>query len=85
MRYGWSVAKTKDMVLPESREKIEIALNANPELNTKRIFLISSRTPDLGEWSDLMAYVEDNIDGFKAQPLLFSLDSITKEIVERKY
>jgi hypothetical protein len=28
----------KDMVLPESRGKIEIALNANPELNTKRIF-----------------------------------------------
>ena len=35
--------------------------------------------------SDLLRYVEENIDGFKAQALLFSLDSITKEIVERKY
>ena len=35
--------------------------------------------------SDLLRYVEENIDGFQAQALLFSLDSITKEIVERKY
>ena len=77
--------KKKDMVLPEIRGKIEIALNANPELNTKRIFLISSRKPDLGEMSDLMTYVEENIDDVKAQAFLFSLDSITKEIVERKY
>ena len=35
--------------------------------------------------SDLLRYVEKKIDGLKAQALLFSLDSITKEIVERKY
>jgi len=39
----------------------------------------------LGEWSDLMAYVEDNIGGLKAQALLFSLESITKKILERKH
>jgi hypothetical protein len=77
--------KKKDMVLPEIRGKIEIALNANPELNTKRIFLISSRKPDLGEMSDLMTYVEENIDGLKAQALLISLDCITKKILERKH
>ena len=32
-----------------------------------------------------MTYVEDNIGGLKAQALLFSLDCITKKIVERKY
>jgi hypothetical protein len=32
-----------------------------------------------------MAYVEENIDGLKAQALLFSLDCITKKIMERKY
>jgi uncharacterized protein (DUF697 family) len=35
--------------------------------------------------SDLLRYVEENIGGIKAQALLFSLESITKEIVERKY
>jgi 3-hydroxy-3-methylglutaryl CoA synthase len=41
-------------------------LNANPELkDTKGIFLISSRKPDLGEMSDLMTYVEENIDDVK--------------------
>ena len=35
--------------------------------------------------SDLMTYVEENIAGFKAHALLFSLDCITKKIVERKY
>ena len=39
----------------------------------------------MGEMSDLMTYVEENIAGFKAQALLFSLDCITKKIVERKY
>ena len=39
----------------------------------------------MGEWSDLVTYVEDNIGGIKDQALLFSLDCITKKIVERKY
>jgi hypothetical protein len=34
---------------------------------------------------DLVTYSEENIDGFQAQTLLFSLDCITKKIVERKY
>jgi hypothetical protein len=54
-------------------------------LNTKRIFLISSRKPDLGEMSDQMTYVEENIAGLKVHALLFSLHCITKTIVERKY
>jgi uncharacterized protein (DUF697 family) len=32
-----------------------------------------------------MKYVEENIDGLKAQALLFSPDCITKKIAERKY
>jgi uncharacterized protein (DUF697 family)/GTPase Era involved in 16S rRNA processing len=74
------------MIIPEIKGKIKKALNTNTELkDTTRIFLISSRNPELGEWSDLVTYVEDNIGGIKAQALLFSLDCITKKIVERKY
>jgi hypothetical protein len=74
------------MIIPKIKREIQNALHASPELkDTKGIFLISGRKPDLGEMSDLLRYVEDNIDGFEAQALLFSLDSITKEIVERKY
>jgi DNA mismatch repair ATPase MutS len=55
------------MIQREIKEKIQIALNANPELkDTKGIFLISSRHPELGEWSELMANIEENIDGIKA-------------------
>jgi hypothetical protein len=32
-----------------------------------------------------MVFVEDNIGWLKAQALLFSLDCITKKIMERKY
>ena len=78
--------KEQEMIIPEIKKEMKNALDANPELNdAKRIFLISSRAPHFGEMSDLMRYVEENIDGFKAEALLFSLDSITKEIVERKY
>lgn len=78
--------KDREMIIPEIRERIQIALIANPELaDARRIFLISSRNIELGEWSDLITYVGENIDGFKAQALLFSLDCFTKEIVERKY
>ena len=56
-----------EMIIAEIKGKIEKSLNTNTELNdTKRIFLISSRNPKLGEWSDLMTYVEDNIGWFKA-------------------
>jgi hypothetical protein len=48
--------KDQEKIIPEIKGKIEIALITNPELeNTKGIFLISSRNPDLIEWSDLMA------------------------------
>ena len=78
--------KDQEMIIPKIKREIQNALHASPELkDTKGIFLISGRKPDLGEMSDLLRYVEDNIDGFEAQALLFSLDSITKEIVERKY
>ena len=78
--------KDPEMIQPEIKEQIQIALNANPELkDTEGIFLISSRYPDLGEWSDLVTYLEDNLGGFKAQALLFSLESITKKMVERKH
>ena len=63
----------KGMVIPVIKGKIEITLDANPELkDTKGIFLMSSRKPDLREMSDLMTYVEENIDEVKAQALLFS-------------
>ena len=78
--------KDQEMIIPEIKREIKNALHASPELkDTKGIFLIFDRKPDLGEMSDLLRYVEENIDGLKAQALLFSLDSITKEIVERKY
>ena len=39
----------------------------------------------MGEWSDLLAYVENNTSGFKAQTLNFYLESIIKKMLERKY
>jgi GTPase Era involved in 16S rRNA processing len=73
--------KDQEMIMPEIKRGIKEALDANLELkDTKAIFLISCRKPELGEMSDLMRYVEDNIDGFKPQALLFSLCCITKEI-----
>ena len=78
--------KDRQMIIPEIKRQIKIAFNGNLELkDTEGIFLISSRKPELGEWSDLMTYVEESIDGLKAQTLLISLDCITKKIVERKY
>ena len=78
--------KDENMLIPEIKEKNRKALKENPELmDTKGIFLISGRNPEMGEWSDLMVYIEESIGGIKAQALLFSLASITKEIVERKY
>ena len=77
--------KDPEMIQTEIKKRIQIKLNAYPELkDTEGIFLISSRQPDLGEWSDLMTYLEANIGGFKAQALLFSLESITKKFFERK-
>ena len=78
--------RDKEMIIPEIKREIEDALHAIPELtNTKGIFLISSREPELGEISDLLRYVEENGGGIKTQALLFSHGSITKEIVKRKY
>ena len=69
------------MIIPEIKRVIKEALDANLELkDTKAIFLISCQKPELGEMSHIVRYVEDNIDGFKAQALLFSIGCITKDI-----
>jgi hypothetical protein len=49
------------------------------------MFLISSRKPDLGEMADLLRYIEETMDGFKAQLLLFSMHPMTRNMVERKH
>ena len=78
--------KDQKMIIPEIKGKIKIALQTNPELqDTNEIFLISSRNLEFGEWSDLIAYVEDTMDGWKAQALLFSLGTMTKKVLERKH
>ena len=72
----------QEMVIPEIKGRIRIALHANPELkDTKSIFLISSRHRDLGEMSDLITYVEEHINGLKLRRFFFSLGSITNKIV----
>ena len=77
--------KVPNTIIKQIRERHEEALNSYPELNgIKPIFLISSTYPDLKDWSDLMAYVEGKFDGFK-KAFLYSVDAITKEILERKY
>ena len=78
--------KDQQIIIPEIKEKIKRSLQANPALkDTKGIFLISSRNRQLGEWSDLMLYITENIDKIKVQTLLFTLDISTKAILEIKY
>ena len=78
--------KDPEKIIPEIKEKIEIDLYSNTDLkSTTGIFLISSEKPHLGDWSKLMVFLEVNMDGFKAEALLFSLHCITKEMLERKY
>ena len=78
--------KDQDIIIPEIKGKIKIALQANTELkDNKAFFLISSRNLELGEWSKLIEYVEANISGWKAQALLFALGAMTKDVLERKH
>jgi hypothetical protein len=66
--------RDKEMIIPEIKREIEDALHAIPELtNTKGIFLISSREPELGEISDLLRYVEENGGGIKTQAWYYHL------------
>ena len=76
--------KDPEKIIPEIREQLKEALDAELEY-TNCMFLISSRKPDLGEMSDLIRYIEKTMDGFKFQVLLFSIPSMTKNIVETKY
>lgn len=78
--------KDQEMIIREINKNNENALDDSPELkDAEHIFLISSRKPDLGQMSDLLGYIEDNIGMLKTQAVLSSLESVTKEIVENKY
>jgi GTP-binding protein EngB required for normal cell division len=76
--------KDPEMIIPEIKRHLEEAMGAELEY-TNCIFLISSRKPDLGEMSDLIRYIEETMDGFKAQVLVVSIHPMTKNIVERKH
>ena len=77
--------KEQEMIIPEIKQEIENVINANPELmDTKGTFIISCREPHF-DIPNLLKFVEDNIGGLKAQGLLFALESVTKNILERNY
>ena len=76
--------KDPEMIIPEIKRQLKEVLDAKLEY-TNCMFLISSRKPDLGEMSDLIRYIEETMDGFKAQVLLFSIHPMTKNMVERKH
>jgi GTP-binding protein EngB required for normal cell division len=76
--------KDPEMIIPEIKLQLKEALDAKLEY-TNCMFLISSRKPDLGEMADLLRYIEETMDGFKAQLLLFSMHPMTRNMVERKH
>ncbi|CAC5387734.1 unnamed protein product [Mytilus coruscus] len=73
-------------VLPTIREKIKKSLEKNDKFNnSKKIFFISSVDKKIGEMSELVSYVESNVDKFKCEAVMSSMAVFSEDIIHLKH
>lgn len=74
------------LVIPTIRRKIEEALEGDDKLkNAKKVFLISCVDPSIGELSELITFVESNMDKFKSESMMESVVVFSHKIINLKY
>lgn len=76
----------KELVLPMIRKKVEKSVEKNDKLkNSKKIFFISCADTTIGEISQLLTYVESNLNKFKCEAIMSSLAVVSEDIIHLKY
>ncbi|XP_071177712.1 T-cell-specific guanine nucleotide triphosphate-binding protein 2-like [Mytilus edulis] len=75
-----------EMVIRRIRQKIEKSLEKNKSLkDAKKVFFISCVDTNIGELSELLSYVESNLDDFKGLAALASMAVLSEFIIGLKY
>ncbi|XP_076113651.1 interferon-inducible GTPase 5-like [Mytilus galloprovincialis] len=73
-------------VLPAIRKQINEQIACYDNLrNTDALFLISSRVKDTGDWFKLVEHIKRNLPAPKYESFMFSLPTLTKEVIDLKY
>lgn len=70
----------KDNVIENIRLKLLSVLSKSE----KKLFIISSRNPSIGDWQDLLSYIEESLPGKKFEAFVFSLAGITSSVIAKK-
>lgn len=74
----------KIKVIPNIREQLMSELSSFEGLKDNKLFIISSRDASIGDWNDLLNYIETSLPDNKFEAFVFSLPGITSSIIERK-
>lgn len=76
----------KESVIYKIKKKITTSLKENAELgNSKNVFFISCVDTSVGEMSELLSYVESNLDKFKCEAVMLSLEVLSEGVIDLKY
>lgn len=78
-------AQHKKNVLPEIKKKINQSRDKFEDMDDANIFYISSHEPSVGEMDNLITFIEKKVAPAKFEAVLFSLPTLTKEVVRKKY
>ncbi|CAG2186539.1 unnamed protein product [Mytilus edulis] len=79
-----NIDRTK--VLSTIREKIEKSLEKHEKLkNSKKLFFISGVDKSIGQMSELVSYVESNVDKFKCEAVMSSMTVFSEDIIHLKH
>ncbi|XP_063438632.1 interferon-inducible GTPase 1-like [Mytilus trossulus] len=77
--------KQKRNVLFEIKKKINQSWDKFGDMNDANIFFISSYEPSVGEMDNLISFIEKKVAPAKFEAVLFSIPTLTKEVVQKKY
>ncbi|CAC5379213.1 unnamed protein product [Mytilus coruscus] len=77
----------EEAVLSEIKKHVQISIEKEglESLRSANIFYISSHRPEIGEMNKLLHFIKDEISSAKYEAVLFSIPTVTKEIIGKKY
>ena len=71
--------------MAELRQKATGTISSKPVISGSDVFFISGRYTFRGEFSKLLSHMEENFSTEKFDSVIFSISSMTTDVVERKY
>lgn len=75
----------RECVTPLIRKKIKTSMEKNDKLKNVPVFFISCADTSVGDLSEMLSYVESNLDEIKRESMVSSMKVVSENVINLKY